>query len=301
MNFRVADSTSSANFSSRIGSQRARVAVLQERLISGKRINRPSDDPAGAEAVLNLRTSQTEIVQFQRTNQAASQKLTAADDALNSYEGILERVRVLVTHGLSDTSTQPAKNALASEIEALRSRILNVANARNGDDYLFGGTRQNAAPFDPITGIPAVATTTPQYIQIEPGASAIAVSVTADTIFSDATSTIFTDLTDAITALRGTGDPVVDRTTLENTSARLAVYSGQVNNARSIVGANFNATEIVEETLANNFFSFGERANDIEGADFAESALGLADAQAALDATQQIAARGRRSLFDFLG
>ncbi|NJM51898.1 MAG: flagellar hook-associated protein FlgL [Blastocatellia bacterium] len=180
MNIRVADNSTAANFTSRVNNQRNRLSILQEQIASGKRINRPSDDPNGAEAIIKLKTSQKEIEQFERAAQTAQQKLTAADDTLNSYENLLQRVRTLVTQGLSDTATQTAKNALATEIETLRGRILNTANTNYNGEYLFGGTRQNAPPFDQTTAAPAATPTTPQYIQLEPGTSAIAVGVTAD-------------------------------------------------------------------------------------------------------------------------
>lgn len=270
-------------------------------MTTGKRINRASDDPVGAEVVLSLRTSQTEIRQFQRNAQAASQKLTAADDSLGGYGSLLDRARTLIAQGLTDTTTQEARNAIATELESLRSRILSVANTKSGDDYIFGGTRQNVPPYDPATAAPAGSPTSPQYIQIEPGANPIAVGVTAETVFGDATSTIFADLTSAAAALRGTGNAVADKATLQNTNARLGVYSGLVNNALTIVGANMNSTDIAAETLGNSFSSLDERALALEGADFAETAVGLADAQRALEATLQVAAKGRRSLFDYLG
>lgn len=301
MNFRVADKTSSSDFTSRINAQNNRLNILQEQISTGKRINRSSDDPVGAEMVLNLRTSQTEIKQFQRNAQAANQKLSAADDTLNNYENILEHVRTLVAQGLSDTTTQPARNNLATEIESLRGRILNVANSKNGDDYLFGGTRQNAPPFDPTTATPANTPTTAQFIQIEPGSNAIAVGVTAETVFSDANSTVFTDLTNAINALRGTGNSTADRTTLENTMSRLDIYKNQVNSAHAQIGANMNETEAVTENLDNSFLLIDERASEIEGADFAKTAIELADVQRSIEATLQVAAKGRRSLFDYLG
>lgn len=301
MNFRVSDASSSANTTSRINAQRMRLSMLQEQLASGKRINRASDDPSGMEMVLSLRTSQTEIEQFERNAQTANQKLVAADDAVNSYQNVLERVRVLVTQGLSDTSTQAAKNALATEIEVLRARILTTANAANNGEFLFGGIRQTEAPFDTVTAVPSALPTTAQHIQIEPGSGAIAVGVTGDTIFSDATSTIFADLDAAVLALRGTGDPIVDRATLEGTSARLMTYSELANTARAIIGANMNSSEIALDTLAQNFLTLDERATAVEGVDFAEAAIGVADAQRALEASLQIAARGRRTLFDFLG
>ncbi len=301
MNFRVSDASSASGTASRINSQRMRLSMLQEQLATGKRINRASDDPSGMEIVLSLRTSQAEIEQFERNAQTANQKLVAADDALNSYQSVLDRVRVLVTQGLSDTSTQAAKNALATEIEVLRSRILNAANFSNNGEYLFGGIRQTEPPFDPTTGVPSALPTAAQYIQIEPGSGAIPVGVTADTIFSDATATIFEDIDAAVTALRGTGDPVVDRANLDAANSRLSVYAGLANTARALIGANMNAAEIARDTLAQNFLNLDERANEIEGVDFAEAAIGVADAERALEATLQLAARSRRTLFDFLG
>ena len=301
MTFRIADNTSSSNFTSRINVQRGRLSVLQEQISTGKRINRPSDDPSGAQMVLKLRTSQTEIGQFQRNAQTANQKLTAGDNALEGYDSILERVKALVTQGLSDTTTQQARNGMATEIESLRVRILSIANATNGDEYVFGGTRQNAPPFDPTTAVPANTPTSAQFIQIEPGANAIASGITAETVFRDATSTVFTDLTNAANALRGTGNPTADRATLQNTIIRMGAYTDLANNVRVTLSSNMKTTEVVGETLGNNFVLLDERVSSIEGADFAETAVGFADAQRALDATLQIAARGRRSLFDFLG
>ena len=301
MSFRVTDSFGSANTTARINSQRSTLNVLQERIASGKRINRPSDDPAGAEVVLKLRTSQTEIEQFKRSTAAANQKLTAADDTLNNYTTILDRVKSLLTQGLSGTTTTASREALATELTALRERILNTANSTYGDEYLFGGTRQNSPPFDPSTATPANSPSNPQFVQIEPGTNAIAVGVTAETVFADANSNVFNDLNAAIAALHGTNNPATDRTTLENTMKRLKVYSDAANIAQAQIGANQNITEIAAERLSSDFQSLDARAGEIENADFAETAVQLAEAQRSLDATLQVAAGNRRSLFDFLG
>lgn len=301
MSFRISDSNTNSTFTKRINAQRSQIGVLQERLASGKRINRPSDDPIGAEAVINIRTSQKEIEQFQRNAQTANQKLTAADTTLGSYENILDRVKTLVTQGLSGTATQPAKNAIATELESLRERVLNTANSQYNGEYLFGGSRQNAPPFDPTTAAPAATPANAQYIQIEPGANAIAVGVTAETVFGDANSDIFTDLNNAIAALRGTGDETADRTTLENTFSRLSIYSDLAGIAHSRIGANMNITEISNERLSNDFLSLDTRAGEIENADFVGTVVELNETQTALDATLQVVAKGRRSLFDFLG
>lgn len=297
---RITSNTTKSDFLSRINSQQSRLNVLQERIATNKRINRPSDDPRGAEAVLNLRTSQTEIKQFERVAGTVNQKLIAGDDALNTYQNVLDAVRTNVSKGLNTPTTQTAREALATELEAMRGRILSIANTKNSDEYVFGGTRQTAPPFDPTTAAPAGTPNSAQYVQIEPGASAIPTGVTTETVFADANSDIFTDLTNAINALRGTGDETADQATLKTTMSRLSIYSDQAAIARATIGANMSITEAAQETLSATSLSIDERAADIEGADFAETALELADVQKSLDATLQVAANGRRSLFDYL-
>lgn len=301
MNTRVPDSNGSARLTSRINTHRLRLDVLQERLATGRRINRPSDDPNGAEMVLNLKTSVKQIEQFQRNAETLNLKLTAADDALSAYESSLDRVKVLLSRGLSEISTPQTREAVAIELEGLRTGILSIANTISGDEYVFGGTRQNAPPYDRTTGQPAATPATAQYIQVEPGSPALASGVVADQVFADASSTVFEDIATAVAALRGTGDPVADRLALQNAMSRMTVHGQLASAAHARVGASQNAADIALENLGTNLIAFDARITEIEGADFAETAVGIAAAQRALDATLQVAAQGRRSLFDFLG
>lgn len=300
MNTRVPDSNGSATLTSRINMHRARLNMLQEHLATGRRINRPSDDPNGAEMVLNMRTSMRQIEQFQRNAETVNLKLTAADDALAGYESALDRVKVLVARGLSEISTSQTREAVAIELESLRTSIISIANTISGDEYVFGGTRQNQPPYDRTTGQPSSTPTAAQHIQIEPGAPALASGVIAEQVFTDANSTIFEDIASAVTALRGTGDPAADRLALQNAMSRMTVHGQLASAAHARIGASQNAADIALENLSTNILAFDARITEIEGADFAETAVGIADAQRALDATLQVAAQGRRSLFDFL-
>jgi flagellin-like hook-associated protein FlgL len=81
----------------------------------------------------------------------------------------------------------------------------------------------------------------------------------------------------------------------------MTVYGNLAGTAQARIGAGMNSVDLVLENLSSNILSFDARATEIEEADFAETAVGLADAQRALDANLQVAAQGRRTLFDFLG
>lgn len=301
MNYRIADSTINSQLTSRINAQRTQIGALEERLASGKRINRVSDDPMGAQAVINLRTSQTEIEQFKRSATLVDQKLINADDSLNKYGDLLDRVRTLLSQGMSDTSTPQSRAASATEIETLRGRILSLANSKNADEYVFGGTRQTGPPYDPLTGAGAATASVEQYVQVEPGGTPIQVSVIAEKVFEDGTSDIFTDLTNAVAALRGTGDPVADKATFESVMGRLTMYRDALVLAQAQIGASMNTTQTAIDNLSLSSLTLDERANDIEGDNFADTAVALTAAQNSLEALLQVTARGRRSVFDFLG
>src|SRR4051812_27959734 len=109
MNFRITDSATSANLAANIAGHRQRLATAQEQLMSGKRINRPSDDPNGAGAVLRIRTSQNIGEQFRNTASNIKERSLVTDGALETYEQVLDRARVLLTQGASSLSTRESR------------------------------------------------------------------------------------------------------------------------------------------------------------------------------------------------
>src|SRR5438046_1689910 len=113
MPFRVTDGVISAQLTTQIATATQRLTQTQEQIASGKRINRPSDDPTGARAVLQLRTSQTVVDQFRRSAGTTKDILQAADSTLDLYQQALDRARTLLAQGASDSTDAAAKQAVA--------------------------------------------------------------------------------------------------------------------------------------------------------------------------------------------
>jgi flagellar hook-associated protein 3 FlgL len=302
MTFRVTNMSTSSNIASYIALNRQRSAEAQEQLTTGKRINRPSDDPTSAGAVMRLRTSQNIIDQFRRTASSVKDNLLVADGALDSFEQRLDRTRAVLARAGSGLISGDNGKSLAVEIDGLRSQFLAIANMRSNDQYVFGGTRQDAPPFDPATLAPSATASAALHMQLEPDTAPVASSVMAETVFSDATGTIFETLTDVAAALRGTGDEAADKATILEGIDRLAAFSTLSAMARTRIGSNINAADAAVERLGQNFLALESSAERMEGADFVESALALKNSENALEATLQASALvGRRSLIDFLG
>jgi flagellar hook-associated protein 3 FlgL len=300
MNFRITDSSLSARLATSIGQNRARVEAVQERVSTGKRINRPSDDPFGAEAVLNLRTSQANVEQFQQNALTVRDGLQIADNALESYDQLLDRARSLLAQGTSDSTTAAQRQAIATEIDSVRQGMLNISNTSSQGQYLFGGTRQNVGPFD-SAGTPAVALTAQQMVQIEPNSAPIAAGVIAETVFSNGSGTVFASLANAAIALRGTGNPAADRTMVLATMDSLTTFTDQSIKARTQLGGGMNAVDDATTRMQGASFSYQALADRFESADLGDAAVQLTQADRAYQATLQASAYiGRRSLLDFL-
>src|SRR5262245_57175029 len=141
MSYRYTDSLSANRFIAHVSAARERISTAQEQIASEKRINRPSDDPAGASLVLRVRTSPASVDQFLKNVGFAEDALKVGDSALESYEQSLDRARALLTQGVSDSSDASARKVIATQLDSLRGHILAIANQKSGDQFVFGGTR----------------------------------------------------------------------------------------------------------------------------------------------------------------
>ena len=300
MTYRVTDSSQAAVLNARINTNRARVEVARERISSGKRINRPSDDPFGADAVLRLRTSLSSVQRFQENSRVVKENLEVSDGALEGYQQLLDRARALLTQGASDSTSPANKASIAAEIDSIRQQALSIANLSSGGRYLFGGTRQSSAPYD-SSATPAPTPTQQQLVQIEPGAYPIQADVTAETIFANAGSTVFGTLATAASALRGTGNPTADQATVLASIDSLTTFTDQSSSARAQIGASLHGVDEAQARLDSLALSYQRSVDNVESADLAETAIELTQADRALQATlQATSAFGRRSLLDFL-
>lgn len=120
---------------------------LQQQLSSGKKINKPSDDPAGLVKALRLRTNLTESAQYKININEASSFLQTTDDALNMINEITQKIRELTVKAATSTNTDnESKLAIAKEINELNEQLKLVANAAYGTKYIFAGTNVTQAP-----------------------------------------------------------------------------------------------------------------------------------------------------------
>lgn len=123
-----------------------------EQLATGKRINRPSDDPTALSRIVGYKTQITAISEYKRAIDSAKNSLEAADSGMSNLNDVLTRAKELALTGANGTSDGNARKMIAKEVAVLIESTIGIANTKVGDRYIFSGYKSNVAPIDVNTG-----------------------------------------------------------------------------------------------------------------------------------------------------
>jgi flagellar hook-associated protein 3 len=119
----------------------------QNQMSTGRRINKPSDDPIGTIKDLSYRSRLSEIQQFQKNISEGQNWLGSVDVALNDMNSMLIRAKEVAVAMANDTYDETARQAVASEVESLLQQVLQSGNLQQGERYLFSGHLTRTQPF----------------------------------------------------------------------------------------------------------------------------------------------------------
>ncbi|MCP3904816.1 MAG: flagellin [Planctomycetes bacterium] len=144
-----------------LGTQNKSLVTSLERLSTGLRINRGSDDPAGLIASENLRAEKAAITSAIANAERAEQVVNVAEGGLQEISAMLVELQSLVGSTANDAGvTAEEKEANQLQIDSILQTIDRVANATsfngtkllNGNfDYTTSSTTADAAKFDAIS------------------------------------------------------------------------------------------------------------------------------------------------------
>ncbi len=127
-----------------------RYSQLQQEIATGRRINRPSDDPAAALRILPLRSDLRDLEQLSGNASLARETLDTSAASLEDASTLMQRVRELTTQAANGTLSASDRQSIGAEVDQLLSQLVGIGNSRRGDRYLFGGTENGEAPFEVV-------------------------------------------------------------------------------------------------------------------------------------------------------
>lgn len=177
---RVTQRTMYSNF---IGGMQSTLSAYMESNLQGgsqKKINRPSDDPAGMALVLNTRNSIDNIKQFQRNADTASGWLGLANETLaNGSSGVsdlLGSIRERALQAADPKCTPENRKQIAFDIREMYGTLLNYSNTEFEGKSIFAGHKYDSDAFAEVLavdtddaslkGVPIEVTGTAKYTQM---------------------------------------------------------------------------------------------------------------------------------------
>lgn len=275
----------------------SRLQQTQENLTTGKRLNRPSDDPVGTVQALRFRGEQSQLAQFGANITDGLDRLSTADNALTQTLGQVTRMRTQTLAALNGVNGEQQRKAYAAEIRELRSAILQQANSQYAGQPLFGGTTPLDNAFDADGNFQGNAFPILRQVSDSPGnAGQLNVGVNGQAAFGSALAKNVGDL-DKLAAAIEAGDTDGMKAGLE----AVDTLHNNILNVQTTVGARVNRLQGLEQLNGKLNDAATIALSKVEDTDFLKAAMDLSIQsnayQAALSASAKVI---QPSLMDFI-
>ena len=277
---RVTNSMMTTTVKRNLFRQAERLANKQEIMSSGKKINRPSDDPLGYGKILDYRKTLSSLDQYDRNIQNAKNRIEFLETTLEGVdELIVDAKNWAVNQSGSETMD---REAAITSVQNLRDQLVQLGNAKMGNVYVFAGFQSLTPPFDASgtysgdDGYYSVMTADSMEMQVEADGSRVFQG--AEDVF-DALDQLLVGLqTDDATLIRGQID-------------RFDQAKGQVEVVRAESAAKYEQLELVEQQTAKLKLTFEEMMDSTEKANVEETIIDFNNQELAYEMSLNAAAK----------
>lgn len=131
-----------------IYARQTELSTQQEKLTSGKNINRVSDDPTGAARAERAMTRITRVATDQRALDLQRNSITMAESTLGDATSTIQDLRELVVSAGNGAFSARDRATIAQKMTGLRDQLFAQANRTDTNGIpLFGGLGGPSAPF----------------------------------------------------------------------------------------------------------------------------------------------------------
>jgi flagellar hook-associated protein 3 FlgL len=291
---RVTQLMLSGNMQRHLSRSYERLGDIQDKLMTGKKIVRPSDDPVVAMKGMVYRSNLTEIQQYQRNLSEAFTWIESADNALDHATSVIHRARELVIQIKNGTYGAEDRQAVEKEITQLKEDLVSVANTQVAGKYIFNGTDILSKPVDPATATPTATPgrNAPFTVEVAKGVQ-LPVNVDPDKVFDAALFNTFKNIEADL--------QVNNVANLDQYLSELEQHLGKIVDERAELGARTNRLELVQERISKLEVTASKNISDNEDADMERVITDLKTQESVHRAALGVGARIiQPTLLDFL-
>ncbi|MEK4113946.1 flagellar hook-associated protein 3 FlgL [Paenibacillus sp. DS2363] len=251
----------------------------QTQLATGRKINKPSDDPVGITYSLRYRAELSSNEQYQKNVDSAVSWLEFNDTVMNQAGNVVQRLRELTVQASTGTNPQSALDSINEEVKQLNEQLIDISNSKLNGKYVFNGETYDVKPYDfPANPDGTLDTTNAASVVTDKGkinfivgeSVQLPINVSGNEVFGTETEedNLFVIMNTIMQALTE-GDQKELSDQLDNIDSRM----GKMLSIRSEIGAKTNRVDLMMGRLEDLGINLTDLQSKVEDADYAELSL----------------------------
>ncbi|UAL52003.1 flagellar hook-associated protein FlgL [Metabacillus dongyingensis] len=271
-----------------------KMGTYQDQLATGKKINRPSDDPVVAMKGMHYRTNLTEVEQYQRNISEAYQWMENSEAGIEQGTQVLQRVRELMVQASNGTNGPEDLKAIGAEIKQLKEDLVGSANTQVAGNYIFNGTQTKEAPVTlNADGTVSVNIDKSSFeIEVSKGVQ-LKANINSDNVFSEDLFAVMGSIEKALSS--------GDASELDGLLSDLDGKMDSMSAERAELGARYNRLELIEDRVGKQEIVSTRILSENEDADLEKVIMDLTAQESIHRAALSVGARIiQPTLMDFL-
>jgi flagellar hook-associated protein 3 FlgL len=267
---------------------------VSQQLATGKKINKPSDDPVGVGRTVSMRSLKAGIEQYQKNLSSASGALGYIDTTAGDITDLARQAYTLAVQGASSTTDQSARNAAATQITNIQKHLIDLGNSKGPTgNYQFAGQKSSTKPYTLMgSTLTFNGDTNPIRVETGPGET-IQSNVSGEPMISD----LYNRLESLKSNLIGGQVGAISGVDIANIQSSLDT----VTSLRGDVGTRMQTIDDLSTQWQRRSDELTKNISDIEDVDLSEAMVRYQQANQAYTAALTVAGQGfRLSLMDFI-
>ena len=265
-------------------------------LATGTRINKPSDDPAGAAQMVINTAQSSQADSFLRSITSVTGLLHTADSTLSSVVTALQRAISLGVEGANGTLSDSDRADVASELSGIKQQLLSLANTSYQGQFIFSGT-STVQPFvadaTSAAGVTYNGNTGTNNVEVGQSYS-LQINQAGSQLFTSASGNVFQSISDLINALQ-------TNTNIGNAVSEVSDAFNHITGQRVFYGNALNQLQAQQNYLNSEKVDLATAADSISATDIAATSTEFSQSQVAIQADLAVMSRmSQSSLFDYL-
>lgn len=150
---RITDRMINNNYMSNLNESLRSVNDCNEKVTSGRNYLKGSEDPSTALKALKVRQNLSRISLYKNNVEEASDTLADLETAVSEINSVVTGAIENITQTRSDSYSDTDRDITAELLRSYQAEILDIANSRSSDKYIFGGSDMKTMPFSLDDGV----------------------------------------------------------------------------------------------------------------------------------------------------